>query len=212
MVEMNKEDIGDLRDAGAVVGASSNGVRMMKALAAGAQAGEAFCVVARQRPALAMLAVMRLPSISPLPTGLTLRPATDADLPFLLALREQTMTERLRGAGYQPTAEDALARVLLYFEDIQLLLWHGEPAGMLKWRDEPEAWHIVQVQLLPAHQGRGLASALLGALCAQASAQGRPMLLSVLGNNPARRLYERLGFRVTGKEDDGRSLRMWREA
>lgn len=159
-----------------------------------------------------MLTGMRLPSISPLPAGLTLRPATQTDLPFLLALREQTMTERLRDAGYQPTAEDALARVMLFFEDIQLLLWQGEPAGMLKWRDEPEAWHIVQVQLLPAHQGRGLASALLGALCAQASDQGRPMLLSVLVNNPARRLYERLGFHVTGEEDDGRSLRMWRDA
>jgi GNAT superfamily N-acetyltransferase len=53
---------------------------------------------------------------------------------------------------------------------------------------------------LPAWQGRGLGSALVRTAIDGAAKRGVPLRLSVLFINPVRRLYERLGFRVTSVE------------
>jgi ribosomal protein S18 acetylase RimI-like enzyme len=49
-------------------------------------------------------------------------------------------------------------------------------------------------------QRRGIGSQLIGDLMEDARARGVPIRLSVLFNNPARELYERLGFRVARVE------------
>ena len=50
--------------------------------------------------------------------------------------------------------------------------------------------------MLPAYQGRGIGTALIMALVTEANQQRVPLTLQVLKVNPARRLYERLGFVV----------------
>ncbi len=76
----------------------------------------------------------------------------------------------------------------------QLVLVAGEPAGRL-WvaRGEREL-RLVDVALLPRFRGSGLGTALVRALQAEASEAGLPLRLSVARDNPARRLYARLGF------------------
>jgi ribosomal protein S18 acetylase RimI-like enzyme len=54
---------------------------------------------------------------------------------------------------------------------------------------------------VPEWQGRSIGRRLVGALLDQARRAGVPVVLSVLKVNPARRLYERLGFRVVGERD-----------
>jgi ribosomal protein S18 acetylase RimI-like enzyme len=56
---------------------------------------------------------------------------------------------------------------------------------------------IDEIALLPEAQGRGIGSALLRDVLRAAGERGVPVRLSVLVNNPARCLYESLGFRVT---------------
>jgi ribosomal protein S18 acetylase RimI-like enzyme len=58
------------------------------------------------------------------------------------------------------------------------------------------------VEILPAFRGRGLGSAIVRDLLAEAHARSVPVTLQVLKENPrARGLYERLGFAVTGETD-----------
>jgi ribosomal protein S18 acetylase RimI-like enzyme len=59
---------------------------------------------------------------------------------------------------------------------------------------------IDELALLPEAQGRGIGSSLVRDVMGAASARGVPVRLSVLVNNPARRLYEGLGFRVSSIE------------
>jgi predicted GNAT family acetyltransferase len=47
---------------------------------------------------------------------------------------------------------------------------------------------------LPAWRGRGIGTAILGALQAAGRAQGKAVSTFVEKNNPAMRLYRRLGF------------------
>lgn len=128
------------------------------------------------------------------PHSLALQAATEDDLPFLLALRKATMTEHL--ARVDAPRDDAhhLARIRYHFDDAQIVWLHGRPAGLFKAFRDPAGWRVVQIQIDPALQGQGLGRRLLASLLRQADDEGAPVTLSVLKGNPARRLYESLGF------------------
>ena len=122
------------------------------------------------------------------------RSATAADVPFLLELRRQTMSAHQLASGVIPSEEERERRVLYSFENARIVLLGGQPAGLLKVRREGLKWELVQIQLLPSLHGKGLGTALLGALVAETRTAGASLRLSVHKANPARRLYERLGF------------------
>nr|WP_240647644.1 GNAT family N-acetyltransferase [Paenibacillus nanensis] len=54
---------------------------------------------------------------------------------------------------------------------------------------------LVDLSMLPAWRNRGLGTLFIQELQAEATAESIPIRLSVLQNNRALRLYERLGFR-----------------
>jgi ribosomal protein S18 acetylase RimI-like enzyme len=55
---------------------------------------------------------------------------------------------------------------------------------------------IHTICIVPEHQRKGIGTEVLRRAVAQAKEQKMSLYLSVLKVNPARRLYERLGFRV----------------
>ena len=75
----------------------------------------------------------------------------------------------------------------------------GRDAGQLSVIDRPEERYLSGIYLLPAYQGQGLGSQIIGDVLASARNEDRPVSLQVLVGNPARRLYERLGFKVVGR-------------
>ena len=75
----------------------------------------------------------------------------------------------------------------------------GEPAGRLYVHRGPRDIRIMDIALAPSFRGRGIGSGLLRRLTSEAEASGRTLSIHVEINNPARRLYERLGFRPVGE-------------
>lgn len=86
----------------------------------------------------------------------------------------------------------------------------GEPLGAAwfrLWTPEVHSYGFVDagtpelgIAVAPPHRARGVGRALLEALIDAARADGHPALsLSVAPANPARRLYESLGFRKVGE-------------
>ncbi|WP_278488514.1 GNAT family N-acetyltransferase [Achromobacter insolitus] len=126
--------------------------------------------------------------------SLALQPATEDDQPFLLTLRKSTMQEHLRRAGAPLDDDHHLARIRYRFDDARIVWLDGRPAGLFKHGRDAAAWRIIQIQIDPAFQGRGLGRRLLQRVLDEADAEGVPVTLSVLKGNPARRLYEALGF------------------
>lgn len=74
-------------------------------------------------------------------------------------------------------------------------------AGFLDLDESPERIWVENLELSPAHQGQGIGAAILTGLQRQAAATDLPVALQVLKVNPARRLYDRLGFRQTGETE-----------
>ncbi|MEK2605775.1 GNAT family N-acetyltransferase [Burkholderia arboris] len=141
--------------------------------------------------------------------AISLRTASDTDLPFLLTLRRLTMTEHLQRVG-APTDDAAHdQRIRAHFDDAMIVCEGAAAIGLLKVTRAAGEWHVHQIQILPAHQGRGIGEAVLNALLADAAREHVPVSLSVLHGNPARRLYERLGFRLASETGTSASM-IWR--
>src|SRR5262245_55631984 len=128
-----------------------------------------------------------------------LRPATPADEPFLLRVyagtREQglaALPEAMRATFTSQQYATQAAHYARTFPGagIDVVLVDGRPAGRFYvWRGERET-RIVDISLLPEHRGRGVGTALLRGVLDE----GARVSLHVEHTNPARRLYERLGF------------------
>jgi ribosomal protein S18 acetylase RimI-like enzyme len=127
-----------------------------------------------------------------------LRPATEADRAFFFTTRRdgfRALVEEL--GGWDDVAERAKADREFDELPVQIVLEDGEPVGYFAVLDEADHVFLDEVVIAPHAQRRGLGTALVRGVLADAARRGVPVRLSVLVNNPARRLYERLGFRVT---------------
>ncbi len=68
---------------------------------------------------------------------------------------------------------------------------------------------LAGLQLLPAHQGKGIGTRVIRDLMAEAASTGRTFGLSVEKDNPrAQALYERLGLVVVGEDGDEYVMRL----
>lgn len=135
----------------------------------------------------------------------SLRAATEDDSRFLLALYAATRTD----LALLPIDEEqraALVRMQYRAQDSSFRLQHpdasfdvvevdGRPGGRLYVARRPHDVRIVDITLLPEHRGSGIGTALIRAVQDEAAAAGRTVSLHVAFDNPAARLYDRLGFR-----------------
>jgi len=91
-------------------------------------------------------------------------------------------------------AQDAYYREHYHPATFDVIEVDGEPTGRLyvaRWEEEIR---IIDVALLPEHRGRGIGTTLIRGLLDEAAATGKRLSTHVESHNPARRLYERLGF------------------
>ncbi len=81
---------------------------------------------------------------------------------------------------------------------------YGVEVGRLRVVRTPSLVELAGLQLLPAHQSRGIGTRIVRGLMDEAAASGRAFGLSVEQDNPrARALYERLGLVVVGESGSG---------
>src|SRR2546423_736300 len=140
----------------------------------------------------------------------TLRPVAPGDEPFLRALYASTREGDLAPPGWSPSQVDAFLDLQFRARELQyrlqfpgagdcLVLVRGAPAGRLYVERGQALIRIIDVAIAPEYRGRGAGTALLGGLIAEASAAGKLVELHVESNNPAQRLYRRLGFVAAGE-------------
>jgi ribosomal protein S18 acetylase RimI-like enzyme len=145
--------------------------------------------------------------------GFVLRPETEADLPFLRRLYISTRWEELASVTHWTDAQkiafldsqfDAQrSYYLVHYASaaFDVLEAQGVPAGRLYLDRQADTLLIVDIALLPQWCGRGIGTALLEAMFAEARLSGKGVTISVEKFNPAQRLYRRLGFREYAEDD-----------
>lgn len=141
----------------------------------------------------------------------TLRPARPEDEDFLLEVYAGTRAEERALVGWDDAQWGAFIRMQFTAQkrDYEarysasghsVILAGGRPVGRL-WVDRgEEEIRLVDIALLPAHQGTGIGSVILRRLIAEARQAEKPLRHMVYkANADAVRFYERLGFSVTGE-------------
>ena len=71
---------------------------------------------------------------------------------------------------------------------------------MFSVQPDQEIWDFIDLGILPEFQRRGIGTLVFKLHMQQAIDAGAAIRLHVRTDNPARRLYERLGFVVTGQD------------
>ncbi len=144
--------------------------------------------------------------------ALAYRPYAAEDFDFIEALYRSTRDEELALSGWPEAAKtEFLAQqhraqhqhYQAHYPDAERLILErdGTPIGRLYVDAWPLELRIVDISLMPAVRGQGIGEAVLRDVIAWAEDQAKGVSIHVEKFNPARRLYQRLGFVMT--EDKG---------
>lgn len=131
---------------------------------------------------------------------IALRPGADGDREFLWRLHGETMREYVAETwGWDEVFQRS--RFDAQFDPPSFLVIEkdGAPIGYMSVRRTADEIFLAAIEIAPARQNRGIASRLIHELLREADQSHLPVKLQVLKVNPARRLYERLGFVDAGE-------------
>jgi ribosomal protein S18 acetylase RimI-like enzyme len=137
------------------------------------------------------------------------RPAEKSDLNFLLDLRKKTMNIHLKNSGVPTDKQTHLDRILHRFDLAKIVSINGIDLGLLKsYHDQDKGWVIVQLQISPDYQGKGIGSKIISDIIDRAASDGCDVTLEVLKENPAKILYQRLGFETISQDNHEYKMRI----
>jgi GNAT superfamily N-acetyltransferase len=125
----------------------------------------------------------------------SLRLATDSDYTFLYELHIATVRPYVEQTwGWDDTLQATMFGDGFALSKLQVIVVDGQDAGVLQTEQRPDEVFLANIEIAPAFQGHGLGGRIISDIITDAHVGGLPVTLRVLHVNPARRLYERLGF------------------
>jgi len=134
-------------------------------------------------------------------TELLYRKAIETDIEYLLWLRRETMEEHLTNSGIVTNEDDQLLRINYLFDQAKIVILSNENIGLLKLDENENRIEIVQIQIDPKFQKKGIGKQIIEAVIKDAKIKNKEVFLSVLKVNPAKELYLRMGFKIIGEDD-----------
>lgn len=142
---------------------------------------------------------------------LDMRPATAEDLDFCWTLYAATQGPYV--SAFQPweVADQARRFMHIFRADQTRILLEGDaPIGWYDSVETVDALILNQLYISPEHQRSGYGGAVIRRLIERSRLTGKPIRVSVLKSNPARRFYAR--YRFVRRGEDGMVYRMQRDA
>lgn len=144
--------------------------------------------------------------------AVTLRPATSEDEPFLVELFASTRSNELALMNLDQNQKEVFIAMQLNAQtqqyvmsyphaDNRIILFNEASIGRFLVDRGESHCTLVDVALLPAHRGAGIGTYLIRNLLTEAAAAAKPVKLNVWHSNPAKRLYDRLGFSAAKNDD-----------
>ena len=149
--------------------------------------------------------------------SITVRPICVTDEPFLFRLFCSAREHQFASPGIPLDQKEQLMQMQFQAQQQQyrgqfpnaefdLVLNNDVPVGNFYTLRGPGEFVLIDITLLPEHRNGGIGARLVQDLIAQANSENEPLSAHVLKDNPAWRLWQRLGFCLVN--DDGMYLRI----
>ena len=140
---------------------------------------------------------------------LLLRPARADEFEYVFALHTEGLGGYIaRAWGWDEDFQRQGLRREFDAGQFEIVESGGGAAGMISTTAHPDHLYLHHIIVAAERRGRGLGTALMRIVLDRGAARRLPLRLSVFHENPARRLYARLGFRVIRADEH----RAWLEA
>lgn len=132
------------------------------------------------------------------PPAILLRPGSASDFSVAAVIYFRAMGETLqRTVGSNPEDQAALLLALWDLGGIRIIVAAGREIGWIQVARAEAAVFVRHFCIDPDYQRLGIGSQVLRHVIDEAWASGEAVTLGVVKGSPARRFYERLGFRAT---------------
>ena len=142
----------------------------------------------------------------------TLRPETNADVPFLRSLYATTRVDVTFSGLPEEQKKHFIdmqfnAQRTCYYNDypnidFSIIEVNRRPAGRLYLSRMPEEIRVMDISVLPAFRNKGIGSRLLRMVQDEARSRGLSVTLHAEKFGNMARFYERLGFEVTEEKQE----------
>jgi ribosomal protein S18 acetylase RimI-like enzyme len=142
---------------------------------------------------------------------ITFRPITEDDMAFLYRVYASTREAEMALLAWSDQEKEEFLRFQFnaqhtYYQQhfagtrFDLILLDGQPIGRLYLDRRNDEIRIVDIALLTEYRGQGIGGQIMEDILQEAKRARLPVRIHVEQNNPALRLYYRLGFKKIGDE------------
>jgi GNAT superfamily N-acetyltransferase len=132
---------------------------------------------------------------------ISFRPARPHDFDYCAKLYFAPMERTIQELNLDMAAHAASFRQRWEPTQVKIITLDGNDIGWFQSTTQGDAFFLAQLFVDAPFQGRGIGTAVMNRIIGEAARAGQAVTLGVVKTNPALRLYERLGFKITHEDD-----------
>ena len=132
---------------------------------------------------------------------IALRPALLEDFEYCRRLYFVGMSSIMKELNLDEAAQAVSFPQQWVLSEVRIITLDDSDIGWLQSGTREDGFFVAQLFVDTPFQGRGIGSKVMHRLIGEAAQLRQPVRLSVVKINPALRLYERLGFRITHEDE-----------
>ena len=126
------------------------------------------------------------------------------DIDFILKLKELCLklyVEKIYGWDFNIQKEKTIQELERHIDDIKIIMVNEQDIGITTFYEEDDVYIVGLIMIHPKYQNQGIATNIIKNYINIANDENKKIIIKTYKENPARRLYERLGF-VKCNEDN----------
>lgn len=133
--------------------------------------------------------------------AIALRPALDHDFDYCKRLYFNEMQWIIEELRLERVSQETSFQQQWNLAQVRIIVFDGSDIGWIQTMTQEDELFIAQMFVDRPFQRKGVGTEVMKRLIVEAAQSHQAMRLNVVKINPARHLYERLGFHVTHEDD-----------
>lgn len=125
------------------------------------------------------------------------------DLDFIMELKELCLKwyiEIIYGWNNKVQREKTILELDKHINDMRIIICNNINIGITTFYEENDAYVIGLIMIHPNYQNKGIATTILNEYINIAKKDHKKIIIKTYKKNPARKLYERLGFNLYNED------------